>query len=99
MPVARSGETLPSVSLEERFEAAQTAVKTLPRTPGPDELLELYGWYKQATVGDVKGARPSAFDFKGRAKFDAWALRRGESTEVAMQRYVEVAERLRAKYD
>jgi diazepam-binding inhibitor (GABA receptor modulating acyl-CoA-binding protein) len=86
------------VSLEERFKAAQIAVKQLSRTPGPDELLQLYGWYKQATEGDVGGARPGPFDFKGRAKFDAWALRRGESTEVAMQRYVDVAERLCAKY-
>ena len=86
------------MSPEERFEAAQVAVKKLSRTPGPDELLELYGWYKQATLGDVTGARPGMLDFKARAKYDAWARRRGEQTEAAMQRYADVAERLCAKY-
>ncbi len=86
------------MSEQDRFEAAQSAVKQLPRTPAPNELLALYGWYKQATVGDVSGSRPGPLDFKGRAKYDAWAARRGETRAVAVDRYVELAQQLCAKY-
>jgi hypothetical protein len=37
---------------QERFEKAATEVKSLPQRPTNDELLLLYGLYKQATVGD-----------------------------------------------
>mmetsp|Transcript_6245 Transcript_6245/g.20909 ORF Transcript_6245/g.20909 Transcript_6245/m.20909 type:complete len:91 (-) Transcript_6245:140-412(-) len=30
-----------------------------------DEQLELYGWFKQATVGDCNTERPGMFDLKG----------------------------------
>jgi diazepam-binding inhibitor (GABA receptor modulating acyl-CoA-binding protein) len=33
-------------------------------------------------------------DFKGRAKFDAWAGKKGTSRDEAMQRYIAVVDRL-----
>jgi acyl-CoA-binding protein len=80
------------------FVSAQARVKTLRSTPAPDELLELYALYKQATAGDVTGERPGMLDFKGRAKYHAWVSRRGTSKEDAMSAYVTVVERLAAKY-
>lgn len=76
------------------FEFAQQRVKQLAQTPSPEQLLALYSLYKQATVGDVTGARPGMLDFKGRAKYDAWAGRRGTSKTAAMQEYVELVQRL-----
>lgn len=35
------------------FEEAVDQVKNLKETPSDNDLLELYGYYKQATVGDV----------------------------------------------
>ena len=36
-------------------------------------LLELYGYFKQATLGPCTlQKRPGIFDFRGRAKHDAW---------------------------
>lgn len=84
--------------LEDDFQAAQARIKQLPRTPAPDDLLEAYALFKQATAGDVTGSRPGMLDFKGRAKFDAWAKRKGTSKEDAMRAYVELVERLVAKY-
>jgi len=46
-------------------------------------------------VGDVTGKRPGMLDFKGRAKYDAWASRRGMSKQAAMDAYVQVVERLK----
>lgn len=40
--------------------------------------LELYGLFKQGTVGDVDTSRPGLFDLKGKAKWDAWNKQKGE---------------------
>jgi diazepam-binding inhibitor (GABA receptor modulating acyl-CoA-binding protein) len=70
------------------FVAAQERAKTLSRRPSNSELLDLYGLYKQATDGDVKGSRPGLLDQKGRAKFDAWTSRKGMAGADAKTRYV-----------
>ena len=82
------------MSLDDDFQAAQTRVKQLAQTPPPERLLELYSLYKQGTEGDVKGSRPGMLDFKGRAKYDAWADRKGTTKDAAKQAYVELVQRL-----
>jgi acyl-CoA-binding protein len=82
------------MSLTESFEDAQRRVKDLKSTPSNETLLELYALYKQGTVGDVQGSRPGMMDFKGRAKFDAWAKRKGMGKEEAMQAYVKLVDGL-----
>jgi acyl-CoA-binding protein len=57
-------------------------------------MLALYGLYKQATVGDISGSRPGMLDLKGRAKFDAWADRKGLSRDEARRAYVDHARKL-----
>ena len=86
------------MALVDDFSAAQVRVKKLSRTPASDELLELYALYKQGTSGDVSGERPGMLDVKGRAKFDAWAARKGVSAERAMTAYVALVDKLAAKY-
>ena len=80
--------------VRKKFESAVRDVKSLPSEPGTAELLELYALYKQATVGDVSGPRPGAFDMRARAKHDAWAKAKGLSTAEAMERYVKLVARL-----
>ena len=82
------------MATEEEFRSAVDRVQGLPKRPGNDALLELYGLYKQATEGDVRGKRPGMLDVKGRAKHDAWASRAGMSAEDARAAYVRVVERL-----
>jgi diazepam-binding inhibitor (GABA receptor modulator, acyl-CoA-binding protein) len=86
------------VATNDAFEAAQQRVKTLSKTPTPDELLELYALYKQATVGDVQGSRPGMLDFKGRAKFDAWSAKKGVAKPNAESDYVKLVGKLVDKY-
>lgn len=76
------------MTLTEQFEDAQKRVKQLSAAPSTDKLLELYALYKQATEGDVSGSRPGMFDMKGRAKYDAWAGKKGTSKDKAMESYV-----------
>ncbi|KAL4688322.1 acyl-CoA-binding protein isoform X3 [Trachypithecus francoisi] len=54
------------------FEKAAEEVKHLKTKPADDEMLFIYGRYKQATVGDVNTERPGMLDFTGKAKWDAW---------------------------
>jgi acyl-CoA-binding protein len=82
------------MALEDDFRSAQERVKTLTTRPSNDTLLELYSLFKQATEGDVQGKRPGMLDIKGRAKYDAWAGRKGLGREAAMQQYVALVERL-----
>ncbi|HVR18778.1 MAG TPA: acyl-CoA-binding protein [Polyangiaceae bacterium] len=86
------------MALDDDFASAKTRVEKLSRTPASDELLELYSLYKQATQGDATGSRPGMLDFKGRAKFDAWASRRGMTKDAAKQAYVDAVARLEKKY-
>ncbi len=82
--------------IKKQFEAAQSDVQALAERPDNETLLELYSFYKQATDGDVSGPKPSAFDFKARAKYDAWETRKGMDRQAAMQAYIKLANHLKA---
>jgi diazepam-binding inhibitor (GABA receptor modulating acyl-CoA-binding protein) len=82
------------VALEQDFAAAQERVKKLAKRPSNDQLLALYGLFKQATEGDVTGKRPGMLEMVGRAKHDAWAARRGTERAAAMQAYVALVDSL-----
>lgn len=80
--------------LKAEFERAAEAVKSLPRRPTNDELLKLYGLYKQATAGDATGERPGLLAVEARAKFDAWSKLKGLEADDAMQGYVKLVAKL-----
>lgn len=73
--------------LAQQFADAQAHIKPVTGLSN-DVLLELYALYKQASVGDVSGARPGMLDVKGRAKYDAWARRKGMPQQAAMEQYI-----------
>ena len=79
--------------LAQRFAEAQTRIKPVTGL-GNDQMLELYALYKQATSGDVSGSRPGMMDLRGRAKYDAWAKRKGMTKDAAMQSYVALVDKL-----
>lgn len=74
--------------LKSAFDDAVTRSRQLTERPDNATLLQIYGLYKQATVGDVQGAKPGFGDMVGRAKWDAWNGLKGVAQEDAMQRYV-----------
>jgi diazepam-binding inhibitor (GABA receptor modulating acyl-CoA-binding protein) len=53
-----------------------------------ETLLELYGLYKQSTEGDCNSSKPSFWDVKGCAKWNAWNDNVGLDKDTAMKRYV-----------
>ena len=86
------------MELQQTFDSAVARSKELTKRPSNEELLSLYALFKQATEGDVFGERPGGFDFKGIAKFDAWAELKGKTKEQAMQDYVALMDRLYQEY-
>lgn len=84
------------MTLEEQFEQASKDVHTLKERPGNDVLLNLYSLHKQASVGDVHGDEPGMFDFIAKAKYNAWATKKGLSRDEAMQKYVDLVQSLLA---
>jgi diazepam-binding inhibitor (GABA receptor modulator, acyl-CoA-binding protein) len=82
--------------LKARFEQAAQEAQQLPKRPENDMLLKLYALYKQATAGDVSGARPGILDMTGRLKYDAWAKLKGMGGDEAMSAYAQLVEELKA---
>ncbi|XP_010478598.1 PREDICTED: acyl-CoA-binding protein [Camelina sativa] len=76
------------MGLKEDFEEHAVEVKKLTTLPSNEDLLILYGLYKQATVGPVDTSRPGMFSMKERAKWDAWKAVEAKSTEDAMGDYI-----------
>ncbi|KAL8266843.1 hypothetical protein R6Q59_004187 [Mikania micrantha] len=76
------------MGLKEDFEEYATKAKTLPDTTTNENLLVLYGLYKQATVGPVNTDRPGMFSMRERAKWDAWKAVEAKSKDEAMNDYI-----------
>ncbi|XP_057685690.1 acyl-CoA-binding protein-like [Corythoichthys intestinalis] len=81
--------------MADAFEKAVEEVKVLKTKPGYEDVNELYGLYKQVTVGDINCERPGMLNLLGKRKWDAWNAKKGMSKEEAMAAYVEVVEKLK----
>uniref|UniRef100_A0A1I8MRV3 Acyl-CoA-binding domain-containing protein 6 n=1 Tax=Musca domestica TaxID=7370 RepID=A0A1I8MRV3_MUSDO len=60
----------------------------------PNDLLQLYGLFKQATVGECNTSKPNIFNMQARAKWSAWQELGSMSSEEAKKRYVEKVKEL-----
>ena len=67
------------MSLHTDFTNACKEVEKLHKTLNNSTILKIYGYYKQATEGDVTGKRPSILKLRNRTKYDAWAAVSGLS--------------------
>ncbi len=78
------------------FEQAVEDSKNLKSKPSNESLLQLYSFYKQATVGNVSAeAPPNPFDFVAKAKFEAWQNCAGMDYQTAEQEYINLVEKLK----
>jgi diazepam-binding inhibitor (GABA receptor modulating acyl-CoA-binding protein) len=77
-----------------KLQEAAENLKTLSTRPSNDDLLKLYGLYKQATEGNNKTSKPGMFDMKGQFKWKAWSDKSGMSQEDAAEAYVNLVNRL-----
>lgn len=61
-----------SSELEIEFDQAAENIKKSNLNLDNDTLLLLYSYFKQAKFGDCNEEAPSMFDFRNKAKYDAW---------------------------
>lgn len=84
------------MDLQQQFDAAATASKTLSQKPDNETLLQLYSLFKQGTEGDINGEPPAnPFDFVAKAKFEAWQKLKGKTKETAQEEYVALVNKLK----
>lgn len=83
--------------INESFEAAVKLVNNLPEKPSDEYLLELYGLYKQSTVGDINIDEPSFWNFRDKAKWNAWKQFEGKLAPEAKKQYIYLAKHLHHK--
>ena len=75
---------------DEGFAGARKKVEELYTRMDNKTIMKVYAYYKQATVGDISGKRPSALRFRDRVKFDAWSSISGMSREDAKSAYIDL---------
>lgn len=80
------------------FEEAVIRVKQLKESPDNGELLALYGYYKQATVGDCNIAEPSFWQLKEKEKWKAWNSHKESSQDTAKAEYIKLVQAAIIKY-
>lgn len=79
-----------SEELAQRYKRATELSKTTPpQALSNDTKLNLYGYFKQAEVGQCNTERPGFFDQVGRTKHDAWSKLGNMSKAEAMEKYIE----------
>ena len=76
------------------LEEAVALTQRFTSKPSNDNLLKLYGLYKQATEGDNLSERPGGFDFKAAAKYNSWLNCKGKSKHEAAESYMDLVSEL-----
>lgn len=80
------------------LEEAIALTKRFTSKPSNEELLKLYGLYKQATEGDNMDERPGGFDFVAAAKYNSWLTFKGKSKDDSTKEYIELVNSISVKY-
>jgi acyl-CoA-binding protein len=81
--------------LANAFEQASQDAQQIASRPDNQTLLRMYALYKQGSIGDVTGDKPSMTDMVGFAKWSAWNKVKGMTNAEAQQAYVDLVEDLK----
>lgn len=85
--------------LVKSFETSVEIVNNLQSRPTDDELLKIYAYYKQSTIGNNNLMEPSLLNIKARKKWNAWNNIKNMNKSIAMQNYINLATQLYKKYN
>lgn len=85
-------------TLDEEFTQSTEIIKTLTERPTNEELLQLYGLFKQATEGNNTTSQPLLVNIKDRAKWNAWYTKKGKTKRAAQKEYSDFVQVLLGKY-
>ena len=73
--------------LEHKFTLSCDIAKKINPKISKEELLALYGLYKQSTVGMCKLKEPSSFNIKEHYKWTYWMANKDMDKDVAKEKY------------
>jgi len=85
--------------IENNFQNSVRDVHNLTSKPTDDELLKIYGLYKQSLFGDNTVDKPGLFDFRGKKKWYSWSNEKGKTKIKAMIEYSDYVNMLKRKYN
>jgi len=85
--------------LNKNFESAVENVNNLKKKPTNEELLVLYGLFKQSKVGNNNTNKPNFLNFKESKKWEAWNKNNGKDQGLAKQEYINIANDICNKYN
>lgn len=80
--------------LDEVFSEAASHLQTIHHSIEVTDLLEIYGLYKQATVGRCNTQKPSVFNMQNRSKWCAWNDLGEMSCAEAKRLYIEKVQKV-----
>ena len=75
--------------LQEQFDQSVQLIKTKTSHTSNEDLLILYGLYKQIMQGNCTTSQPWAVQVEHRARWDAWFSHSGMNRNEAMQKYIQ----------
>lgn len=82
---------VPEQELLQLFELAAKALSASKQPVSDEAKLQLYGLYKQATVGDCNTPKPALYEFVNKAKWDSWSRLKGMGKLSAIKSYISTA--------
>ena len=82
-------------TIPELFEKYTQLAKLLPKKPSDEDMLILYGLYKQSKFGNCDTSKPnSIFNYKEKLKWETWHSYKGMEIETAMKYYIKKVQEL-----
>lgn len=81
----------------EFINAANVIINLLSK-PSTDELSDLYGLYKMATIGDNMTEKPSFINYTANQKWQIWSSFNGLTKRQAEIKYITLVNTLIQKY-
>lgn len=75
--------------LQDAFQTSAKLIMTKITPTSNEDLLILYGLYKQATQGDCNIPQPWSVQIEARQKWNAWFKHCGMKRNDAMQQYID----------
>lgn len=80
--------------IDEIFTNATRHIEKINGSLAPDSLLELYGLYKQATIGKCDTTKPGLLNIKSRSKWCAWNALGDMPSVKAKESYIQKVKNL-----
>ena len=80
--------------LEKEFLNSAEHIMSSEKKFDNDTMLKLYGYYKQAIIGDCDIQEPGFWQLKEKAKWEAWNQHMGVKKTHAMKKYIKLVNEL-----